>query len=104
MNHFNALQVGRLDSVSGVGQGNVAKAPSLARFLSQRANEVLGNRQTVSAARVENVAAETEAAPLPQQSAAPANNLQLARQMEQMQRLHNSLSLSSNPRGINVVV
>lgn len=104
MNHFNALQVGRLDSVDGVGQSNVAKAPSLARFLSQRANEVLGTRQTTQSTRIESVAVEAAAAPLvPQESAAPAN-LQLARQMEQMQRLHNSLSLSSNPQGINVVV
>lgn len=101
MNHFNALNVGRLDSVTGVGQSNGAKAPSLARFLSQRANEVLGNRQ--SAQVVENRAVEQESAPAVSQDSTPVNP-QLARQMDQLQRLHTSLSLPSGYQGIDVLV
>ena len=107
MNHFNALHVGRLDSVTGVGQSNVAKAPSLARFLSQRANEVLGNRQTAQTAQtaqpVANRAVEAEAAPAVSQDAVSVPP-QLARQMDQLQRLHTSISLPSGYQGINVVV
>ncbi|MBN9414545.1 MAG: hypothetical protein J0I12_03860 [Candidatus Eremiobacteraeota bacterium] len=101
MNHFNALNVGRLDSVTGVGQSQGAKAPSLARFLSQRANEVLGNRQTSQT--VERRAVEQESAPVLSQDSAPVNP-QLARQMDQLQRLHTSISLPSGYQGINVVV
>ena len=101
MNHFNALNVGRLDSVTGVGQSNGAKAPSLARFLSQRATEVLGNRQTAQV--VESRAVEQESAPAVREEFAPVNP-QLARQMDQLQRLHTSISLPSGYQGINVLV
>lgn len=101
MNHLSSLQVGRLDSVGGVGQSTGAKAPSLASFLSQRANQVLGARQ--SAEKVHNQAVAGEAAPVVAQESGPANP-QLARQMDQLQRLHSSISLPSNYQGISVLV
>jgi len=98
MDRFSGIKVGRLDSLSGVGQSAGTKGPSLASFLSQRANQVLGNRQ--AAATVETQAPVTAEAP---QDSAPRNPV-LARQMDQMQRLHSSISLPSNYQGISVLV
>ncbi|MBX3166880.1 MAG: hypothetical protein KF760_05685 [Candidatus Eremiobacteraeota bacterium] len=94
MDRFSALPIGRLDSVGGVGRNTEARAPGLASFLSQRANQVLGARQTARAVEVESQAA-----------AAPSSSIppQLARQMDQLQRLHSSISLPANYQGINVV-
>jgi len=100
MDRFSGINVGRLDSLSGVGPSAGTKGPSLASFLSQRANQVLGNRQ--AAAAVETQVAVAPAAETPQDSA-PLNPV-LARQMDQMQRLHSSISLPNNYQGISVVV
>lgn len=99
MDRFSSLQVGRLDSVAGVGQSAGAKGPSLASFLSQRANQVLGARQ---ATRAVQVAEQEVAAPASQDSNAVSP--QLARQMDQLQRLHSSISVPSSYQGISVVV
>ena len=101
MERFSAINVGRLDSVGGVGQGTGAKAPSLASFLSQRANQVLGASQR--AETVPNQVVAGEAAPVVSEDSRPANP-QLARQMDQLQRLHSSISLPSNYQGISVLV
>ena len=100
MDRFSTINVGRLDSLSGVGQSAGTKSPSLAGFLSQRANQVLGNRQV--AAAVETQASDAAVPETPQDSV-PLNPM-LARQMDQMQRLHSSISLPGNYQGISVVV
>lgn len=98
MDRFSALNVGRLDSVGGVGQSPGAKAPSLASFLSQRANQVLGARQSMQAVQVAE-----QAAPAFGQESSPVSP-QLARQMDQLQRLHSSISTPSSYSGISLVV
>ena len=100
MDRFSGIKVGRLDSLSGVGPSAGNKAPSLASFLSQRANQVLGNRQVATAVETQVPAAVTPEVPL---DSTPLNPM-LARQMDQMQRLHSSISLSSSYQGISVVV
>lgn len=98
MDRFSSAHLGRLDSVAGVGPGQSAKAPSLASFLSQRANQVLGARQSAPAAQV--VAVDNGAAA---ETSSPVDP-KLARQMDQLQRLHSSLSVPSGYQGISVVV
>lgn len=100
MERFSAINVGRLDSVGGVGQSTGAKAPSLASFLSQRANQVLGSRQGAEA--VQSQVVENEAAPVATHESNTVNP-QLARQMEQLQRLHTSIAPTSY-HGISVLV
>ncbi len=98
MERLSTSQV-RLDSVAGVGSSTGAKAPSLARFLSQRANQVLGTHQATRAVSVAEQSAATPAG----QDCGPVP-LQLARQMDQLQRLHSAISIPSSYQGISVVV
>lgn len=101
MDRFSAPHLGRLDSLRGVGQSNGIKGSSLASFLSQRANQVLGARQSAQA--VQSPEAESQSAPEVPQDSSPINP-QLARQMQQLQRLHSSISLPANQQGISVLV
>lgn len=103
MDRFSTLNLGRVDSVAGVGQSQTGKAPSLAGFLAQRANQVLGAQQRSEQPAMQTQAVEAEVSPLAAQDSSPINP-QLARQMEQMQRLNSSISLPSNYQGISVVV
>lgn len=100
MDRFSALNLGRLDSVAGVSQSQTAKAPSLAGFLAQRADQVLG-AQKASSPAVETQALASETPSVPEQTT-PVN-ARLARQMDQMRRLHSSISLPSNDQGISVL-
>jgi hypothetical protein len=93
MDSVSGIKIGALN---GVGSKAGSQGPSLARFLSQRANQVLGNRQQAAVV-------EKQVAPQAPQDFAPVNPL-LARQMDQMQRLHSSISLPSNYQGISVLV
>lgn len=102
MDRFSTLNVGRLDSVAGVGQNQAGKAPSLASFLAQRANQVLGAQQRATSA-VETRAVEAQATPAPAEDLATIDP-RLARQMEQMQRLSTSISPSAYSQSVSVVV
>ena len=93
MDGVSRIKVG---SLNGVGPNAGIQAPSLARFLSQRANQVLGSRQQAAVV-------ETQRALQAPQDFAPVNPL-LARQMDQLQRLHSSISLPSSHQGISVLV
>lgn len=100
MDRFSALNLGRLDSVAGVSQSQTGKAPSLAGFLAQRANQVLGTKQQpASAVQPQPVVDES---PAPPEEVTPVDP-KLARQMQQMQRLHSSISLPSSNPGISVL-
>jgi hypothetical protein len=102
MDRFSALNVGRLESVAGVGQSQTGKAPGLAAFLAQRANQVLGVQRTEQPA-LPTPAPEADTSPSAAQDSTLIN-AQLARQMEQLQRLSSSISSPSNAQGISVVV
>lgn len=103
MDRFSALNLGRIDSLAGVGQSQTGKSPGLASFLAQRANQVLGSQQSPASA------VETRLPESPAASVAPEESTsvdpRLARQMEQMQRLHSSISLpAGGHQGISVLV
>ena len=95
MDRFSGIKVGRPDSLSGVGPSAGIKAPSLASFLGQRANQGLGNRQAAAIVETQGPEVSLDSAPL---------NPVLARQMDQMQRLHSAISLPSSYQGISVLV